>query len=140
VRRVQDLRKSAGFEIEDRIATHYSASENLARAISEFGEYIRAETLSVELQPGSPPAGASIAQDEFDGEKVTLGIAKAKARSAKVGNAKNAKKTKAAKVKRKAKNVKSAKAGNAKSAKGIKAAKGSARKSRKIGKGTQAKR
>jgi isoleucyl-tRNA synthetase len=137
VRRVQDLRKSAGFEIEDRIATYYSASENLARAISEFGEYIRAETLSVELQPGSPPAGASIAQDEFDGEKVTLGITKAKARSAKVGNAKKAK---TAKVKRKAKNVKSAKAGNAKSAKGTKAAKGSARKSRKIGKGAQAER
>lgn len=79
VRHIQDLRKSAGFEIEDRIATYYVASETLGRAISMFGEYVRAETLSVELQPGSPPVAASIAQDEFDGEKVALGIVKFRA-------------------------------------------------------------
>lgn len=112
VRHVQDLRKSAGFEIEDRIVTHYVASANLGRAISQFGEYIRAETLSVELLPGSPPAGASIAQDEFDGEKVALGIAKARTPRAKPAKqAKDARKAKRPKkkvtdTKRKGKTVK----------------------------------
>jgi isoleucyl-tRNA synthetase len=76
VRHVQDLRKSAGFEIEDRIATYYAASDNLARALSLFSDYVRGETLSVELKSGSPPSGSSVVEDSFDGERVTLGISK----------------------------------------------------------------
>lgn len=77
VRHVQDLRKSAGFEIEDRIATSYVASENLARALSQFSDYVRGETLSTDLRAGAPPSGAVTVQDSFDGENVTIGIVKA---------------------------------------------------------------
>jgi hypothetical protein len=79
VRRIQDLRKSAGFDIADRVTTTYSASADLADAIEKYQDYIRAETLSVELSPGSPPEGAAVATDSFDGETVTVGLVKASA-------------------------------------------------------------
>jgi isoleucyl-tRNA synthetase len=79
VRRVQDLRKTAGFDIADRIVTHYAATPTLAEAVSAFADYIKGETLSVELVMGNFPAGAAIAEDEFDGEKLALGVVKAQA-------------------------------------------------------------
>jgi hypothetical protein len=77
VRRIQDLRKSAGFDIADRVTTRYSATAVLADAIGKYQEYIRAETLSLELSPGDPPEGAAVATDSFDGETVTVGLVKA---------------------------------------------------------------
>jgi isoleucyl-tRNA synthetase len=74
VRRVQDLRKTGGFDIADRIRTHYNASEGLAEAVAAWAAYIRAETLSVDLLPGSVPAGAAAAEDSFDGETLALGL------------------------------------------------------------------
>ncbi len=47
VRRVQNLRKSAGFEVTDRIRLHYQASPRLAAAVRAFDDYIRRETLAV---------------------------------------------------------------------------------------------
>ncbi len=74
VRRVQDLRKSAGFEISDRIAAYYDASERLAAAIAAHAEYIQGETLAVKLSTGAAPEGAATAQDSFDDETLRLGI------------------------------------------------------------------
>ncbi len=77
VRRIQDLRKSGGFDISDRVVTYYSASPVLAGAISQYGDYLKAETLSVELIAGNAPAGAANAHDQFDGESLTVGLVKA---------------------------------------------------------------
>jgi isoleucyl-tRNA synthetase len=52
VRRINDWRKAAGFNVEDRIRVGYSASPELAGAIGEYHDYICDETLAVELQPG----------------------------------------------------------------------------------------
>ena len=40
VRRIQDLRKSGGFDIADRVVTYYSASPELAGAINTYAEYL----------------------------------------------------------------------------------------------------
>ncbi len=93
VRHVQDLRKSAGFEIEDRIVTHYAASDGLSRAVRAHAKYIQSDTLSVKLVAGIAPEGAAKVEDEFDGESVEIGIVK---------SAKGAKRAKSAKVKRSA--------------------------------------
>jgi len=74
VRRIQDLRKTAGFDIADRIATYYMASERLAEAMTTHAEYIKGETLSTELVSGNWPDGAVTAEDEFDGETLKLGL------------------------------------------------------------------
>jgi isoleucyl-tRNA synthetase len=47
VHKVQNLRKSAGFEVTDRIRLHYQSSPRLAAAVRAFEDYIRRETLAV---------------------------------------------------------------------------------------------
>lgn len=78
VRRVQDLRKSADFEIADRIVLYYTATPGLLEAIQANQEYIMNETLAVELHPGENPTGLPTVEDEFDHEKVTVAIEKVK--------------------------------------------------------------
>ena len=74
VRHVQDARKQAGLDIADRIRLAYTASEKLNKAINEFSEYIKAETLALELNAEAVPNVLPNASDEFDGEQVTLWI------------------------------------------------------------------
>src|SRR5207237_2585128 len=53
VRVIQDRRKKLGLNVEDRIETRYDADGMLARALQRHGDYIKSETLSVILSPGS---------------------------------------------------------------------------------------
>jgi isoleucyl-tRNA synthetase len=76
VRRVQDLRKSAGLDIADRIRVRYSASQNLTTAIEAFKDYIATETLTVDLAEGDVPEGWALTFDQFDGETLTIGLNK----------------------------------------------------------------
>lgn len=76
VRRVQDLRKTADFEISDRIKLVYSATPKLAEAVTEFSEYIKNETLTLELVLGEPAPQMTQIVSEFDGETVNLGVEK----------------------------------------------------------------
>jgi len=76
VRRVQDLRKQADFDIADRIYMYVSASQNLMDAIQDHKEYIMGETLALELKTGETPAEAASADFEFDGEEAKVGLVK----------------------------------------------------------------
>ncbi|GAP40142.1 isoleucine--tRNA ligase [Flexilinea flocculi] len=76
VRRIQDLRKTAGLEISDRIAVIYEASPLLAEAIHDNAEYIQAETLAVSLQAGNVPAEWDCVEDQFDQQTVKAGLQK----------------------------------------------------------------
>lgn len=78
VRRVQDLRKSAEFDIADRIDIRYQCSKKLNKAILKHLDYIKNETLAVSIEEGKLLQGSTQFQDEFDGEKVSFGIKKAK--------------------------------------------------------------
>ena len=50
VNRIQNLRKSSGFEVTDRIHTVvYSADAGLADALQEYAEYVKAQTLSLSI-------------------------------------------------------------------------------------------
>ncbi len=77
VRRVQDLRKTADFDIADRIRLYVQATPTLAEAIQQHRDYIMGETLAVELLQDQPPEGAAALTVEFDGESVTAGVQKA---------------------------------------------------------------
>jgi isoleucyl-tRNA synthetase len=76
VRRVQDLRKSADFDIADHIRVYYSATPTLVNSIEVHRAYIMGETLAEEMSAGAAPAGAALVEDAFDGEKVSVGIVK----------------------------------------------------------------
>ncbi len=55
IRRVQNLRKSAGFEVTDRIVLSCQGSERLNQAIAMFKDYLKQETLAEELKFDSLP-------------------------------------------------------------------------------------
>jgi len=74
VRRVQAMRKDAGFNIEDRITTTYQAGENLAKVFEGWSEYIMAETLSTRLIDSPPPPEAYVETQNIEGESVVLGV------------------------------------------------------------------
>ncbi|HUE98606.1 MAG TPA: isoleucine--tRNA ligase [Anaerolineales bacterium] len=76
VRRVQDLRKSAELDVADRIELFVEASAGLRSAIEAHSDYITAETLTSSLVFASPPEGASVVEDGFEGEKVIVGLKK----------------------------------------------------------------
>jgi isoleucyl-tRNA synthetase len=77
VRRVQDLRKTADLDVADRIKVSVVAPPGLMEAIEANRDYITTETLTVELSYAEPVPESATASDEFDGEKVTVGLVKA---------------------------------------------------------------
>ncbi len=74
VRRIQAMRKEAGFEIADRITTYYQADGELAEVFRAWEAYIRAETLSTALVAGEAPPDAYREKHNLDGLWVALGV------------------------------------------------------------------
>ncbi len=71
---IQNMRRSAGFDIADRIVTTYQGDESITRVVQQHGDYIRQETLSVELRPGDPASSAYQEEHKVDGVSVKLGV------------------------------------------------------------------
>jgi len=74
VRRIQDLRKESGFNVQDRIRVEFAASPRLREAIEAHRDYIAGEVLGESLQASPEPAGESAAELDFDGEHVRVGV------------------------------------------------------------------
>ncbi len=74
VRRLQELRKQADFEIADRIQLYLSATPDLVEAIQAHREYILGETLTIELHLSEPPAESPSTEAWFDGHWMKIGI------------------------------------------------------------------
>jgi isoleucyl-tRNA synthetase len=77
IRRVQNLRKEADFNLDDRIVTTYQAEGELAEAIQTCHDLIAAETLSLTLRAGPPEEGATVGKEQIGDHALTLGIRKA---------------------------------------------------------------
>jgi isoleucyl-tRNA synthetase len=73
VRHVQDLRKEANFDIADRIILAYDAPDIVSQAIARFADYIKQETLAVDLRTGHLPDGVSRTV-EVDDHRLTLSV------------------------------------------------------------------
>jgi isoleucyl-tRNA synthetase len=78
VRRIQDFRKQAGFNISDRIRILYQATPELESSTDTYLDYIMAETLATSLVKGDPEEGMFRGEAEFEGEELTLGLEVAK--------------------------------------------------------------
>ncbi len=75
VNRIQNLRKTTGLEITDRIAIEIEKRDEIAAAVAHCGEYIASQVLATSLQlVNSLPDAQSI---EMDGYKVNIAIKKA---------------------------------------------------------------
>ncbi len=79
--RIQNLRKSARFEITDRIITYYQGPDDVGRVMAAHGDYIRQETLSdaiTPLTPGAVPDDAAKSETaKVEGMEVTLAVSRA---------------------------------------------------------------
>jgi isoleucyl-tRNA synthetase len=74
VRRIQAMRKEAGFDIADRITTFYQARGEVTEVFRTWGGYIMSETLSTRLVGEEPPEGAYLETHEVDGQELRLGV------------------------------------------------------------------
>lgn len=87
VRRVQDARRKAGFEIEDRIHLVYTASDGLAAAIETYKDSIAEEVLALSVKSAEPSNGffrADFAPHDdpkqdtsVRGERLSIGVKRA---------------------------------------------------------------
>jgi isoleucyl-tRNA synthetase len=68
VRRMNDWRKAAGFDIQDRIRVRYKATPELEHAVREFGDYIARETLATSLE-SAPLDGKGFQGDASFGDQ-----------------------------------------------------------------------
>jgi len=74
IREIQNLRKSQGFEISDRIKIEFATdSELLTSAFDKFGDKISAETLTQEIKKSDNVSEEKI---EINGEKIVLNLIK----------------------------------------------------------------
>ena len=75
VHRIQNLRRSAGFDIADHITLWYQGSERVRRVMeqAELSNYVRQEALADAVVEGAPEADAYTEVVKLEGEEVTLG-------------------------------------------------------------------
>ena len=74
VRRVQNLRKEAGFDIADKIILTYQSGGRVVRVVNQWADYIKTETLALEIRHALIPERAFMKMEQIDGETVTLGV------------------------------------------------------------------
>jgi isoleucyl-tRNA synthetase len=76
VHHVQNIRKSAGLEIADRIDLFVDASEDLIAPLREHEDYVRAETLADSISYERAPANAYTEDTDVNGVNANLGVSK----------------------------------------------------------------
>ncbi|MEZ4869892.1 MAG: isoleucine--tRNA ligase [Caldilineaceae bacterium] len=76
VRRIQQLRKDAGLEISDRITLYVSASPLTQGVLASFGDYVKEETLTIDLVCNGVAPEAVQANFELGEQAVTVGVQK----------------------------------------------------------------
>jgi len=78
IRRIQNQRKEANFNIADEIETYYEAGPKLAEVFEDFGEYIAAETLSTVIRKAELPEEAHMATYQIAGKTLKIGLIRVK--------------------------------------------------------------
>ncbi|MCQ2345486.1 MAG: isoleucine--tRNA ligase [Paludibacteraceae bacterium] len=74
INRIQNLRKSSGLEITDRIIVTIQANEQLNSSVQHFNEYIASQVLATSISIAEEVQGDSV---EMDGYTITINIKKA---------------------------------------------------------------
>jgi isoleucyl-tRNA synthetase len=74
VRRLQTMRRSAGFDIADHITTYYQGDDYIKKVMADFADYIKQETLSQQLVEGIPKEDVFTESHKLSGYEVTLGV------------------------------------------------------------------
>ena len=73
INRVQNLRKSADFDVSDRIVITFSAPDGEAEAVIAHSETIQSETLATTLDRAEPE-GETVQTVDVAGAPITIGV------------------------------------------------------------------
>jgi isoleucyl-tRNA synthetase len=76
IRKIQELRREANFEVDDRIQLSYEGAGALAQALTAWSEYIQAETLAVSVTAKRAP-DAYGKEVQIGGEAIWVGAKRA---------------------------------------------------------------
>jgi len=76
VRRLQTMRRSAGFDIADHIVTSYQGNDYFRHVMEGHVDYIKQETLSRQIVQALPPDGSYTEKHRISGCEVLFGIRK----------------------------------------------------------------
>ncbi|BAN89746.1 isoleucine--tRNA ligase [Aeropyrum camini] len=80
VRRIQAMRKEAGYNVEDYVEVWIEGSGDVEEAVNALKDYIKRETRAVRLELGTPPSGVEVLREwELDGDRVVIGLRRAAA-------------------------------------------------------------
>ena len=74
VHHVQNMRRSANFEIADYIVTYYQGERELADVVKSFADYLKQETLSDRLLEQAPSEGAYVEDLTIEGSSIRVGV------------------------------------------------------------------
>ncbi|MBN1857200.1 MAG: isoleucine--tRNA ligase [Dehalococcoidia bacterium] len=77
VRRLQMMRRSAGLEISDHILVFFEGDSVLENVFGSYADYIRQETLSVELRNVACPEDGHVETLRLGGKDIVVGITRA---------------------------------------------------------------
>ncbi len=78
VHRIQNLRRDAKFELTDRIITYFQGPEDISNVMNgQFADYIRQETLTEQLTPGTLEDADRTDTVKLDGRELTLAVKRA---------------------------------------------------------------
>lgn len=76
IRYIQEMRKQTGYEVYERIYLQVKAEGEMEQAVTEFADYIKRETLAVELQQSGEFIYDKEETVEVDGQKVVIAVKK----------------------------------------------------------------
>jgi len=77
VRRLQNMRKAANFNITDHIISYYQTDELITKVLTDYSTYIKKETLSSQLVDSCPPSQSYQEQFRISGRDILLAVCKA---------------------------------------------------------------
>jgi isoleucyl-tRNA synthetase len=76
VNRIQNIRKDSGFEVTNRIRIKHASSERLTKALDRMTEYVKQETLAVEVQAISHEDALELStkSEDINGEQSLIAV------------------------------------------------------------------
>jgi isoleucyl-tRNA synthetase len=76
VNKIQNMRKTSGFDVTDRISVRVTSSDRLKSAARRYEEFIKTETLAQKLEFTDTPAPNGSTEWNINGEKASIAVAR----------------------------------------------------------------
>lgn len=75
--KIQNMRKDAGFEVEDKIHLYYMGDDTIDEVMEKFGRDIQTDTLALSVEKILPPKDSFSREWDINNHKVNIGVKKA---------------------------------------------------------------